>query len=425
MKSVNIYIPLLLLLFSVGACGTKKSGGTSGALTDEALLDTVQRRTFNYFWDGAEPNSGLARERIHMDGIYPENDRNVVTSGGSGFGIMAVLAGIDRGYVTREEGLARMERIVSFLETADRFHGAYPHWWYGDTGRVKPFGQKDNGGDLVETAFVMQALLAVHQYYAGGSPQEKALAARIDKLWREVDWNFYRQGDQNVLYWHWSPEYGWEMNFPVHGYNECLIMYILAAASPTHGVPASVYHEGWAQNGAIVSPHQVEGIELHLRYQGTEAGPLFWAQYSFLGLDPNGLKDEYCPGYFGEMRNLTLVNRAYCIRNPKHYKGFGADCWGLTASYSVDGYAAHAPNEGDDRGVISQFFHQVQGYLFFCKFLPAVCDHVVGIPFFPAAEIQDQVLFAYCLYHFLQVFPGDVTVAENIGGDDHMAGACI
>ena len=353
MKSVNIYIPLLLLLFSVGACGTKKSGGTSGTLTDEALLDTVQRRTFNYFWDGAEPNSGLARERIHMDGVYPENDRNVVTSGGSGFGIMAVLAGIDRGYVTREEGLARMERIVSFLETADRFHGAYPHWWYGDTGRVKPFGQKDNGGDLVETAFVMQALLAVHQYYAGGSPQEKALAARSDKLWREVDWNFYRQGDQNVLYWHWSPEYGWEMNFPVHGYNECLIMYILAAASPTHGVPASVYHEGWAQNGAIVSPHQVEGIELHLRYQGTEAGPLFWAQYSFLGLDPNGLKDEYCPGYFGEMRNLTLVNRAYCIRNPKHYKGFGADCWGLTASYSVDGYAAHAPNEGDDRGVIS------------------------------------------------------------------------
>ena len=353
MKSVNIYLPLLLLLFSVGACGTKKSGGTSGTLTDEALLDTVQRRTFNYFWDGAEPNSGLARERIHMDGVYPENDRNVVTSGGSGFGIMAVLAGIDRGYVTREEGLARMERIVSFLETADRFHGAYPHWWYGDTGRVKPFGQKDNGGDLVETAFVMQALLAVHQYYAGGSPQEKALAARIDKLWREVDWNFYRQGDQNVLYWHWSPEYGWEMNFPVHGYNECLIMYILAAASPTHGVPAAVYHEGWAQNGAIVSPHQVEGIELHLRYQGTEAGPLFWAQYSFLGLDPNGLKDEYCPGYFGEMRNLTLVNRAYCIRNPKHYKGFGADCWGLTASYSVDGYAAHAPNEGDDRGVIS------------------------------------------------------------------------
>ena len=353
MKSVNLYIPLLLLLFLAEACGTKKSDGASGALSDDALLDTVQRRTFNYFWDGAEPNSGLARERIHIDGVYPENDQNVITSGGSGFGIMAILAGIDRGYVTRQEGLERMEKIVSFLETADRFHGAYPHWWYGDTGKVKPFGQKDNGGDLVETAFIMQALLSVHQYYIDGSPAEQALAARIDKLWREVDWNFYRQNGQNVLYWHWSPEYGWEMNFPVHGYNECLIMYILAAASPTHGVPAAVYHEGWAQNGAIVDPHKVENIELHLRYQGTEAGPLFWAQYSFLGLDPIGLKDEYCANYFDEMRNLTLVNRAYCVRNPKHYKGFGPDCWGLTASYSVNGYAAHAPNERDDQGVIS------------------------------------------------------------------------
>ena len=321
---------LLCLLLGFTQC---KSPGTQETLpSDDALMDTVQRRTFNYFWEGAEPNSGLARERIHMDGVYPENDRNVVTSGGSGFGIMAILAGIDRGYVTPEEGLQRMEKIVTFLETADRFHGAYPHWWYGDTGK---------------------ALLSVHQYYINGNEQEKALAARIDKLWREVDWDFYRRNGRNVLYWHWSPEYGWEMDFPVHGYNECLIMYILAAASPTHGVPAAVYHEGWAQDGAIVEPHKVEGIELHLRYQGTEAGPLFWAQYSFLGLDPTGLKDEYCTDYFHEMRNLTLVNRAYCIRNPKHYKGFGPDCWGLTASYSVNGYAAHAPNERDDQGVIA------------------------------------------------------------------------
>ena len=350
---MRIQYCLLLFLLLLGFTQCKSPAAKEDRLSDDALMDTVQRRTFNYFWEGAEPNSGLARERIHMDGVYLENDQNVITSGGSGFGIMAILAGIDRGYVTRQEGLERMEKIVSFLETADRFHGAYPHWWYGDTGKVKPFGQKDNGGDLVETAFIMQALLSVHQYYIDGSPAEQALAARIDKLWREVDWNFYRQNGQNVLYWHWSPEYGWEMNFPVHGYNECLIMYILAAASPTHGVPATVYHEGWAQNGAIVAPHKVENIELHLRYQGTEAGPLFWAQYSFLGLDPTGLKDEYCANYFDEMRNLTLVNRAYCVRNPKHYKGFGPDCWGLTASYSVNGYAAHAPNERDDQGVIS------------------------------------------------------------------------
>ena len=271
MKKLSLYISLLCLILTAGACKNKTGGPAtaSSELTDDALMDTVQRRTFLYFWEGAEPNSGLAPERYHVDGVYPQNDANVVTSGGSGFGIMAILAGIDRGYVTREEGLARMERIVSFLEKADRFHGAYPHWWYGDTGKVKPFGQKDNGGDLVETAFLMQGLLAVHQYYINGNEKEKALAARIDQIWKDVDWNWYRNGDQNVLYWHWSPTYGWEMDFPIHGYNECMIMYILAAASPTHGVPAAVYHDGWAQNGAIVSPHKVEGIELHLRYQGT------------------------------------------------------------------------------------------------------------------------------------------------------------
>lgn len=199
---------------------------------------------------------------MHVDGDDSrQEDKSVVTSGGSGFGIMAILAGIDRGYVTREAGLDRMTRIVSFLERADKFHGAFPHWWYGETGRVKPFGKKDNGGDLVETAFLMQGLLAVYQYYVNGTDGEKELAERIDKLWKNVDWNWYRN-EKNVLYWHWSPDYQWEMNFPVHGYNECLIMYILAAASPTHSVPAEVYHEGWAEKGAIVDMHQIEGYPL-------------------------------------------------------------------------------------------------------------------------------------------------------------------
>lgn len=364
MKQISLCAAVLLLfslLTLLTACKTRSSVTPTGeravvttdTLSDNALMDTVQRRTFSYFWEGGEPYSGMARERYHIDNVYPAGGPEVVTSGGSGFGIMAILSGIHRGYVSRTEGFRRMEKIITFLEKADRFHGAYPHWWNGETGKVLPFGMKDNGGDLVETAFLMQGLLAVHQYYVHGTPEEKALSVRIDKLWRDVDWNFYRRNGQNVLYWHWSPTDGWAMDFPVHGYNECMIMYILAAASPTHGVPVEVYTEGWAQNGAIVSPHKVEGIELHLRYQGTEAGPLFWAQYSFLGLNPTGLGDRYCPDYFHEMRNLTLVNRAYCIRNPKHYVGFGPDCWGLTASYSVNGYAAHAPNEKEDLGVIS------------------------------------------------------------------------
>jgi len=320
-------------------------------LSDEELLDSVQRQTFQYFWDGAEPVSGMARERYHVDGKYPDNDKNVVTSGGSGFGLMAIISAIERGYITREQGLLRFTKILDWLEKADRFHGVFPHWWNGETGKVKPFGREDNGGDLVETSFLFQGLLCVHQYYKDGNTAEKAVAARIDKLWKEVEFDWHRNG-QDVLYWHWSPEFAWIKNFPVRGYNECLIMYVLAAASPTHGIPAEVYHKGWAENGAITAPHTVEGFDLNMRYQGTQAGPLFWAHYSFLGLDPRGLKDQYAD-YFQEMMNYTLINRAYCIRNPKNYKGYGEDCWGLTASYSVSGYAAHAPDERDDLGVIS------------------------------------------------------------------------
>lgn len=202
-KRITAAVAALALAGVVAGCAQRPAA----TLSDEALLDSVERRTFDYFWSGAEPNSGLACERINMDGIYPENDETVVTTGGSGFGILALIAGMERGYVTREQGIERFERIVSFLERADRFHGAWPHWIEGRTGRVKPFGKKDNGGDLVETAFLVQGLLAAHQYFAQGNEREQALAQRIDTLWRGVEWSWYRNG-QNVLYWHWSPEYG-------------------------------------------------------------------------------------------------------------------------------------------------------------------------------------------------------------------------
>ncbi len=333
---------------------TKSNSAAKKNLTDKQLLDLVQKQTFQYFWDGAEPNSGLARERIHVDGNYPENDQSVVTTGGGGFGVMAILAGIHRGYITRTLGRERFERIVTFLEKADRFHGAWPHWLHGETGKVKPFGRKDNGGDLVESSFLIQGLLCVRQYFKDGNTAEKALAGRIDKLWREIDWSWYRNGGKNVLYWHWSPEYAWEMNFPVEGYNECLIMYILAASSPTHTIPAEVYHEGWARNGAIKGGSTEYGYTLQLNHNGAKqyGGPLFWAHYSYLGLDPRGLKDRYAD-YWKENTSHTMINYSWCAQNPDKYKGYGPDSWGLTASYSVKGYAAHAPGDKKDLGVIS------------------------------------------------------------------------
>lgn len=325
-------------------------------LSDEQLMDQVAKRTFNYFWNGAEPVSGLARERYHLDGDYGEDDKCVITSGGSGFGVMSILVAMERGYITKSQGLERFQKILDFVEKADKFHGVFPHWWNGETGKVKPFGFDDNGGDLLETALFMQGLLCVHQYYKDGAPEEKDIATRIDKIWKDVEWDWHRKDGKNDLYWHWSPDYGWRMNFPVRGYNECLIMFILAASSPTHGVPADVYHQGWAEGGKIVDHHMVEGYLLQFMHQGApNGGPLFWAHYTFTGLDPRGLEDRY-GNYWEENTNQTLSNRAYCIRNPKGFKGYGENCWGLTASYSVDKfYVGHAPSEeeGRDYGVIT------------------------------------------------------------------------
>ncbi len=318
-----------------------------------AIYDSVQRATFRYFWEGAEPNSGLARERYHADNVYPQNDKSTVTSGGGGFGLMAILSGINQGYITREEGRRRLERITDFLATADRFHGAWPHWWNGETGKVKPFGKKDDGGDLVETSFMAQGLLCVRQFFKEGNAEEKALAAKADELWKGIDFNWYRNG-KNVLYWHWSPNNSWEMNFPVKGYNECLIMYVLAASSPTHSVPLEVYHEGWAQNGGIAKPSNHFGYPLQLNHQGDaeNGGPLFWAHYSYLGLDPRGLKDKYAD-YWQENTNQTMINYVWCVMNPNKFKGYGPGSWGLTSSYSIKGYAGHAPSVKRDLGVIA------------------------------------------------------------------------
>jgi hypothetical protein len=320
---------------------------------DKKMYEDVQRTTFQYFWDGAEPNSGMARERYNVDDVYPENDKHIVTTGGGGFGVMAILVGIERGFITRQQGLERMQRIVTFLEKADRFHGAWPHWLNGETGKVQPFGKKDNGGDLVESSFLLQGLLAARQYFRNGNEKERSLAARIDTLWKEVDFSWYRNG-KNVLYWHWSPEYAWEMNFAVTGYNECLVMYVLAASSPTHGIPAEVYHEGWARNGKINATTTKYGHTLNLSHNGAPeyGGPLFWSHYSYLGLDPRGLKDKYAD-YWQENKNHTLINHDWCVENPKKFKGYGRHSWGLTASYSVKFYHAHAPGTENDLGVIS------------------------------------------------------------------------
>lgn len=349
-KKTTIRLLSFLLVMFLISCGT--GSPESAALSDEQLLDTIQYYTFQYFWDGAEPHSGMARERIHMDGDYPQNDKHIITSGGGGFGLMALVVGMERGFITRAQGLERLTRIISFLENSDRFHGVWPHWLDGETGKVKPFSQKDNGGDLVETSYLVQGLLTIRQYLDGNNSEEAELQERITTLFNEVEWDWYQREGENVLTWHWSPEYEWEMSHHIRGFNECLITYIMAASSPTHPITPEAYHSGWAREGAISGENYKYGLLLDMNHNGAEeyGGPLFWIHYSFMGLDPRELKDAYSD-YWTHNVNHSLIDYKYCVENPLNYEGYGENCWGLTASYSIQGYSAHSPSR--DLGVIS------------------------------------------------------------------------
>ncbi len=316
-------------------------------LSDSALLDLVQKQTFRYFWDFAHPVSGLARERSNNSFGYGDE---VVTSGGTGFGIMSVIVATERKWISRDTAAKFLLRMVKFLSKADAYHGVFAHWLHGATGKTIPFSRKDDGADLVETSYLFQGLLCARQYFNADNNIERELRNRINWLWNDVEWNWFTKGGQEVLYWHWSPNNGWAMDFPVRGFNECLITYVLAASTPNekYAVSPAVYHRGWAQSNFFKNGKEFYGIKLPLGFD--YGGPLFFSHYSFLGLNPNGLKDRYAD-YWEQNKNHTLINREHCIRNPNKFKGYGADCWGLTASDTYNGYAAHSPTE--DLGTIS------------------------------------------------------------------------
>ena len=311
-------------------------------VTDSALLTLVQQQTFKYFWDFGHPSSGMARER--------NTSADIVTTGGSGFGVMSIIVGIQRNFISRTEGLNRITQIVSFLTTkAQRFHGAFPHWMDGVTGAVVPFSQQDDGADLVETSYLMQGLLCARQFFNSSTDAgEINLKTSINSLWNAVEWNWFRQNGQDVLYWHWSPDFNWNINMAIRGWDEAMIVYVLGASSNVDSIPKTVYDNGWAINGSIKNGKSFYGIELPL---GPDfGGPLFFAHYSFLGINPNNLSDAYA-NYWTQNVNHTKINYSYCSTNPKKFNGYSSACWGLTASDENNGYSAHAPDNDD--GVIT------------------------------------------------------------------------
>lgn len=350
-KNIAIVFLLAVFQFSAHAQKTKIVQTVFDAtkrprnLSDSALLDLVQKQTFRYFWDFAHPVSGMARERSNKDFDYGDE---VVTTGGTGFGIMSIVVAVERGWIKRDTAARFMRKMVNFLLKANSYHGVFPHWLDGTTGKTIPFSRKDDGGDLVETSYLFQGLLCARQYFSQDNPVENEFRAKLGWMWTGIEWSWYTQ-QQDVLYWHWSPNNGWAMNFPVRGFNECMIMYVLAASDETHyPVSAAVYHRGWAESNFFKNGKQFYGHTLPLGFD--YGGPLFFSQYSFLGLDPTGLKDQYAD-YWEQNRNHTLINHDYCVDNPKKFKGYGEDCWGLTASDTYDGYNAFSPT--NDFGTIT------------------------------------------------------------------------
>ncbi len=318
---------------------------TKKTLSDSALLDLVQKQSFRYFYDFAHPVSGLARERSNRAYNY---GNEVVTIGGSGFGVMAFIVATERKWINRDSAVNHLLKEVNFLMKADTYHGIFPHWLNGETGKTIPFSDKDDGADIVETSYLFEGLLCARQYYNRHTASEAELDNKINMLWQNAQWNWHTEGGQQLLYWHWSPKFGWAMNFEIHGWNECLITYVLSASSPTYAIDPQVYHNCWATGDHFINGKEFYGVKLPLGFD--YGGPLFFAHYSFMGLDPHGLKDKYA-GYWEQNYNHTLINYKHCVLNPNHYKGYGENCWGLTASDNYEGYNAHSPD--NDLGVIS------------------------------------------------------------------------
>ena len=331
-------------------------------LSNEALLNMAQEAHFRYYWEGAEPNSGLALENI-------PGRSHMVAAGASGFGMMALIAGAERKFITRSQLTERFDRITSFLEKAEKFHGAFPHFIDGLTGKVIPFfGEKDNGGDLVETAFLMQGLLTAKQYFDGDNAIEKNIRDRIENIWEGIEWDWYRRyPDSKFLYWHWSPDKEWVINHRLIGWNETMIVYLLGISSPTHPIPPSMYYTGWASQEEFAQQyrsawgqtkdgsHYTNGnsyFGIPLKVGVSNGGPLFFIHYSFMGFDPHKLTDAYT-NYFDNNRNIALINYRYCIENPEKHTGYGKDGWGLTASDGLWNYAADEPVPHADHGKLT------------------------------------------------------------------------
>lgn len=323
---------------------------TSTPFDRTGFVTEVQEASFRYFYDYAYPGSNLPREGIKAEDSW---DPEAISAVSVGMYFFNIAAGIERGFISRQAGVEHVTVALDFLAgPTQRFFGAFPHWIDGKTGAVRPFSQTDNGADMVETAIIAEGLIFAREYFDNNTSEEAHIRETADALWKAIEWDKFIKTPDNVMIWHWSPDYGFS-DLPIVGFHEAEICYILGVASPDYPISTDTYWDGWVgMNPEYYNHREVPGIDgpLELTLGWDYGKPMFAMHYSYMGLDPRKvpLKDG---NKFDEFVRQTEANRQYALLNADTWKGYDT-YWGLTASLSPGGYRAHTPVT-DDNGTIS------------------------------------------------------------------------
>ena len=314
------------------------------ALTTEALLDTLQHTAFDYFWNEANPTNGLIKDRSTLS--------SPCSIASLGFGLSAICIGIDHGWVSRDDGRARIRTALQTLWTKPQgnalsgtigYKGLYYHF-LDMPGALRTW---DCELSTIDTALLFAGIIDAKQYFDTADPVDVEVRALADSIYYRADWEFMRNFAPSI-YMGWKPGTGFSTFGQWIGYNEAMILFILALGSPTHPVPATTW-TAWTS-----------GYNWSTQYGQTYVifPPLFGHQYSHCWIDFRSIYDTYMANrgitYFENSRRATLAQRAYCIANPSGRVGYGANQWGLTASDGPTGYNARgAPPSQNDDGTIS------------------------------------------------------------------------
>ncbi|HEX7117569.1 MAG TPA: glucoamylase family protein [Longimicrobiales bacterium] len=337
MRKLSILLSIVLVCAACGASpGPADPADGAVSPADLAFLDTLQHRTFRFFWERANPENGLVPDR------WPTPSFSSIAA--VGFGLPAYAVGIERGWITRAEGADRVRTTLRFLWNAPQgdapagvsgYQGFFYHFLDMRTGHR--FEQVELS--TIDTALLMAGVLFCMEYFDGPDPVEAEIRALADSLYRRVDWA-WMLNENGRISMGWRPDRGF-ITYDWRGYNEAMVLLILALGSPTHPVPEDV----WTTYTSTNAWGDYYGQE-HVGF-----APLFGHQYSHIFIDFRGIQDAYMRArgldYFENSRRATLAQRQYAIDNPMGWRGYGADVWGLTAS---DGPAdATLPVDGTPR----------------------------------------------------------------------------